>query len=271
MMRMAHAPVIPDVLQDPIRDKGTAFTQEERDALGLAGRLPSAVLTLDQAARRAYQQMLRQRDDLAKNVYLEQLHDRNEVLYYRVLEDHLAELLPVVYDPVIAQAIEHYSHESAVPWPLPVRRHVGRYRQGVRATSGLGPEDVDLVVCTDAEEILGIGDWGVDGMDISHRQAGDVHRRGGRRPEPGDTGHRWTSARTRGAAERSAVPGESAQPRPAANATTLRQEVHHRRGDACSRTRCCTSRTSARQRPADPRTPPGHRAGSSTTTCREPA
>jgi len=80
-MRTGHAPVIPDVLQDPIRDKGTAFTQAERDALGLTGRLPSAVLTLDQQAQRAYQHMQRQRDDLAKNVYMEQLHDRNEVVY----------------------------------------------------------------------------------------------------------------------------------------------------------------------------------------------
>jgi malate dehydrogenase (oxaloacetate-decarboxylating) len=67
-MRTGADPAIPDVLQDPIRDKGTAFTQAERDALGLTGRLPSAVLTLDQQAQRAYQQMLRQRDDLAKNV-----------------------------------------------------------------------------------------------------------------------------------------------------------------------------------------------------------
>jgi malate dehydrogenase (oxaloacetate-decarboxylating) len=90
------APAIPDVLENPILDKGTAFTESERDTLGLTGRLPSAVLTLDQQAQRAYQQMLRQGGDLAKNVYLEQLHDRNEVLYYRVLADHLAELLPIV-------------------------------------------------------------------------------------------------------------------------------------------------------------------------------
>ena len=114
-MRMVHTPVIPAQLQDPLHDKGTAFTQEERDALGLTGRLPSAVQTLDQQAQRAYQQMLRQGDDLAKNVYLEQLHDRNEVLYYRVLADHLAELLPIVYDPVVGDAIEQYSHEYRRP------------------------------------------------------------------------------------------------------------------------------------------------------------
>jgi malate dehydrogenase (oxaloacetate-decarboxylating) len=166
-MRTGPAPAIPDVLQDPIRDKGTAFTQEERDALGLAGRLPSAVLTLDQQALRAYQQMLRQRDDLAKNVYMEQLHDRNEVLYYKVLADHLAELLPVVYDPVIGDAIERYSHEYRRPRGLYLSIDRSDDMDKAFASLSLGPDDVDLIVCSDAEEILGIGDWGVAGSMIA--------------------------------------------------------------------------------------------------------
>ena len=84
-----------------MRNRGVAFTVADRAALGLTGRLPSAVLTLEEQARRAYQQLQRQGSDLAKNVYLEQLHDRNEVLYYKVLADHLAELLPIVYDPTV--------------------------------------------------------------------------------------------------------------------------------------------------------------------------
>jgi len=166
-MRTGPAPAIPTALQDPIRDKGTAFTEEERDALGLTGRLPSAVLTLDQQAQRAYQQMLRQDDDLAKNVYMEQLHDRNEVLYYRVLADHLAELLPVVYDPVIGDAIEHYSHEYRRPRGLYLSIDRADDMDKAFASLGLGPEDVDLIVCSDAEEILGIGDWGVAGSMIA--------------------------------------------------------------------------------------------------------
>jgi malate dehydrogenase (oxaloacetate-decarboxylating) len=162
-----HAPAIPDVLEDPILDKGTAFTATERDTLGLTGRLPSAVLTLDQQAQRAYQQMLRQGDDLAKNVYMEQLHDRNEVLYYRVLADHLAELLPVVYDPVIGDAIEHYSHEYRRPRGLYLSIDRPDDMDKAFASLGLGPDDVDLIVCSDAEEILGIGDWGVAGSMIS--------------------------------------------------------------------------------------------------------
>jgi malate dehydrogenase (oxaloacetate-decarboxylating) len=160
-MRTEPVPEIPAVLQDPIRDKGTAFTQAERDALDLTGRLPSAVLTLDQQAQRAYQQMLRQGGDLAKNVYMEQLHDRNEVLYYRVLADHLAELLPVVYDPVIGDAIERYSHEYRRPRGLYLSIDRSDDMDKAFASLGLGPEDVDLIVCSDAEEILGIGDWGV--------------------------------------------------------------------------------------------------------------
>ena len=166
-MRVTPTPVIPAQLQDPLHDKGTAFTQEERDALGLTGRLPSAVQTLDQQAQRAYQQMLRQGDDLAKNVYMEQLHDRNEVLYYRVLADHLTELLPIVYDPVIGDAIERYSHEYRRPRGLYLSIDRPDDMDSAFASLGLGPEDVDLIVCSDAEEILGIGDWGVAGSMIA--------------------------------------------------------------------------------------------------------
>ena len=166
-MRVTPTPVIPAQLQNPLHDKGTAFTQEERDALGLTGRLPSAVQTLDQQAQRAYQQMLRQGDDLAKNVYMEQLHDRNEVLYYRVLADHLTELLPIVYDPVIGDAIERYSHEYRRPRGLYLSIDRPDDMDSAFAGLGLGQEDVDLIVCSDAEEILGIGDWGVAGSMIA--------------------------------------------------------------------------------------------------------
>src|SRR5215831_14737904 len=110
-----RAAAVPAVLDDPFRNRGVAFSVKERESLGLAGRLPSAVLTLEEQARRAYQQLQRQRDDLAKNLYLEQLHDRNEVLYYKLLSDHLAEMLPIVYDPTVGDAIEQYSHEFRRP------------------------------------------------------------------------------------------------------------------------------------------------------------
>jgi len=92
-----------------------AFTAAQREALGLIGRLPAAVLTLEQQAQRACEQLQRQGNDLAKNVHLEQLHDGNEVLYYKVLAGHLAELLPAAYDLTVGEAIDKYSHEYRRP------------------------------------------------------------------------------------------------------------------------------------------------------------
>ncbi len=162
-----RTPAVPGVLQDPVSNRGVAFSQAERERLGLTGRLPLAVLTLDQQALRAYQQLQRQPSDLAKNVYLEQLHDRNETLYYRVLSDHLAELLPVVYDPTVGDAIEKYSHEYRRPRGIFLSIDQPDEIAKAFATLELGPDDVDLIVCTDAEEILGIGDWGVGGIQIA--------------------------------------------------------------------------------------------------------
>ena len=162
-----HTAHTPSVLEDPLLNRGPAFTVAEREALGLTGRLPSGVLTLEEQARRVYEQLQRQPTDLAKNVYLEQLHDRNEVLYYKVLLDHLAELLPVVYDPTVGDAIEKYSHEYRRPRGIYLSIDRPDDIEKAFATLQLGPGDVDLIVCTDAEEILGIGDWGVGGIQIS--------------------------------------------------------------------------------------------------------
>ncbi len=155
------------VLADPRINKGTAFSDAERAHLGLTGLIPAGHLTLDQQVSRVYAQYRRQSSDLARNVQLNEVQDRNEVLYYRLLADHLSEMLPVVYTPTVGQAIENYSHEY--------RRPRGVYlsvdqpeliEQSLRA-SGLGPDDVDLIVATDAGAILGIGDWGVGGMGIA--------------------------------------------------------------------------------------------------------
>ena len=167
MTRDAATSTIPPVLSDPLSNHGAAFTEAEREALGLTGRLPAAVLTLDQQAQRSYKQLQAQGSDLAKNVYLEQLHDRNEVLYYKVLLDHLAELLPIVYDPVVGDAIEQYSHEDRRPRGLYLSIDRPNDIEKAFATLGFGENDVDLIVCSDAEEILGIGDWGVGGIQIA--------------------------------------------------------------------------------------------------------
>src|SRR6202161_4815928 len=167
MTRDAGTSTLPPVLSDPLSNHGAAFTEAEREALGLTGRLPAAVLTLDQQAQRSYQQLQAQGSDLAKNVYLEQLHDRNEVLYYKVLLDHLAELLPIVYDPVVGDAIEQYSHEYRRPRGLYLSIDRPDDIEKAFGSLELSPDDVDLIVCSDAEEILGIGDWGVGGIQIS--------------------------------------------------------------------------------------------------------
>ena len=103
------------VLADPRINKGTAFSDAERADLGLIGLIPAGHLTLDQQADRVYAQFQRQSSNLARNVLLNELHDRNEVLYYRVLADHLSEMLPVIYTPTVGQAIENYSHEYRRP------------------------------------------------------------------------------------------------------------------------------------------------------------
>jgi malate dehydrogenase (oxaloacetate-decarboxylating) len=155
------------LLRDPRLNRGTAFTAEERSALGLEGLLPAAVLSLEEQAKRSYEQYVAQPTDLAKNDFLAALHDRNEVLYYKLLEDHLKEMLPVVYDPVVAQAIERYSHEFQRPDGVYLSIDDVDGVEAAFRNYGLGADEVDLLVATDAEEILGIGDWGANGIAIS--------------------------------------------------------------------------------------------------------
>ncbi|HEX4187677.1 MAG TPA: NAD-dependent malic enzyme [Solirubrobacteraceae bacterium] len=155
------------LLRDTHLNHGTAFTREERAALGLEGLLPPGVLSLEEQAQRAYEQYGEQPTDLAKNEFLAALHDRNEILYYKILEDHLTEMLPVVYDPVVAEAIERYSHEFQRPDGVYLSVDDIDGVETAFRNYGLGADDVDLLVATDAEEILGIGDWGSNGMDIS--------------------------------------------------------------------------------------------------------
>jgi malate dehydrogenase (oxaloacetate-decarboxylating) len=156
-----------EILERPLLNRGTAFTEEERKSLGLVGLLPPAVLTLEEQAKRAYAQYQEQQTDLHKNIYLTSLQDRNEVLFYKLLSEHLREMLPVVYDPTVGQAIKLYSHEYRRP--RGVYLSVDRPEDIEESFENYGPgsDDVDLIVASDAEEILGIGDWGVGGIAIS--------------------------------------------------------------------------------------------------------
>lgn len=160
-------PVKPSVLQDRYRNRDTAFTLEERARLGITGRLPASVETLDQQAGRAYAQLQEQPSNLHKYIYLNQVHDRNQVLYYKLLGDHLNELLPVVYDPTVGEAIEKWSVDYRDSRAVYLSINRPEDMKASFQSLGLGPDDVDLIVVSDAQEILGIGDWGVNGTDIS--------------------------------------------------------------------------------------------------------
>lgn len=157
----------PDAIANPLKNHGTAYTLEERRKLGLIGRLPTAVETLEEQAARAYAQVSSFHSDLEKYNYLSLLHQRNEVLYFKVIGDHLAEMLPIVYDPAIGDAIEHWSENYRTSRAVYLSID---HRDDIRAsfeTLGVGQDDVDLIVCSDAEQILGIGDWGVNGTEIA--------------------------------------------------------------------------------------------------------
>jgi malate dehydrogenase (oxaloacetate-decarboxylating) len=157
----------PAVLRDPIRNRGTAFTLEQRAELGITGLLPPAVQTLDEQAARAYAQFLAQPTPLAQNTFMAGLRDRNETLYYKLLVDHLTQMLPIVYDPVVGEAIEKYSEEYQRPRGVYLSVDDPDGIEQALVNTGLGADDVDLLVVTDAEAILGIGDWGSNGMAIS--------------------------------------------------------------------------------------------------------
>lgn len=156
-----------DVLNSPMLNKGTAFSAEERKALGLTGLLPPEISTLVTQVKRAYIQYERLPDALSKNIYLTALHDRNEVLFYRLFSEHLRDMIPIVNDLTVGLAMEQYHHESRRPRGVYLSIDHPTAIVEAFANLGLGPGEVDLILATDAEQILGIGDWGVGGIEVS--------------------------------------------------------------------------------------------------------
>jgi len=155
------------VLADPRINKGTAFSDSERRDLGITGLIPPARATLHEQSDRILAQYSRQPTNLAKNVLLTEVHDRNEVLYYHLLTEHLREMLPIVYTPTVGQAIERYSHEYRRPRGVYLSVDHPEVIEASLLAPGLGPDEVDLIVATDAGAILGIGDWGAGGIHIA--------------------------------------------------------------------------------------------------------
>ncbi|HEY5357714.1 MAG TPA: NAD-dependent malic enzyme [Streptosporangiaceae bacterium] len=155
------------VLGDPRINKGTAFSDAERADLGVIGLIPPGHMTLEEQVSRVYAQYRRQTTELERNVLLTELHDRNEVLFYRLLASHLPEMLPIIYTPTVGEAIENYSHEYRRPRGVYLSVDRPELIEASLQAPGLGPDEVDLIVATDAGAILGIGDWGVGGIHIA--------------------------------------------------------------------------------------------------------
>ena len=156
-----------DILNNPFLNKGTAFTLEERKELGLIGLLPPYVQTIEEQATQTYAQMQTKANDLEKRLFLMEIFNTNRTLFYYLFSQHLKEFNPIVYDPTIADTIEGYSDLFVDP------QYAGyldiNHPENIEATlkNAAGGREIRLIVVTDAEGILGIGDWGTNGVDIS--------------------------------------------------------------------------------------------------------
>ena len=156
-----------ELLNDPFLNKGTAFTIEEREEYNLAGLLPPLVQTIEEQARQAYENVCRKTSDIEKRHYLMDIFGRNRTLFYYLFSQHIVEFMPIVYDPVVAEAIEQYSEFYVEPQNaayLSIDHPQDIKKTLINAANG---REINLIVVTDAEMILGIGDWGTNGVEIS--------------------------------------------------------------------------------------------------------
>ena len=156
-----------EILNNPFLNKGTAFTMEEREKLGLIGLLPPHVQTIEEQAEETYAQMKTKINNLEKRLFLMQIFNTNRTLFYYLFSQHLAEFNPIVYDPTIAETIEQYSDLFVDPQYAAYLdiNHPENIEKTLK--NAAGDREIRLIVVTDAEGILGIGDWGTNGVDIS--------------------------------------------------------------------------------------------------------
>ncbi|MGY4735337.1 malolactic enzyme [Weissella cibaria] len=156
-----------EILNNPFLNKGTSFTEAEREEFGLTGMLPAHVQTIQEQADQAYAQYLTKVNDVEKRIFLSTLFDTNRTLFYYLVDQHVAEFMPVVYDPTIADTIENYSALFVNPQNAAFLDI--NHPENIEATlkNAADGRDIKLLVATDAEGILGIGDWGVQGVDIA--------------------------------------------------------------------------------------------------------
>ncbi|WP_224211753.1 malolactic enzyme [Enterococcus faecium] len=156
-----------NLLNNPFLNKGTAFTKEERAKYGITGMLPSTVQTLEQQSVQAYGQYLSKQTDLEKRIFLMNLFNTNRTLFYKLMGEHLVEFMPVVYDPVVADSIEQYNEIFLKPQDAAFLSIDEPENIKASLKNAADGRDIRLIVVTDAEGILGMGDWGVNGVDIA--------------------------------------------------------------------------------------------------------
>lgn len=156
-----------NILNDPFLNKGTAFTKSERESLGLIGALPAKVQTIDEQATRIYDQDQLHEKGIDQRKFLMELFNTNRTLFYYVIEQHIEELMPIIYDPVIAPAIEEYSEIFMKPQGAAFLSIDNPGEIEASLTNAAGGRKIKLIVVTDGEGILGIGDWGSNGVNIS--------------------------------------------------------------------------------------------------------
>ncbi len=156
-----------EILNDPFINKGTAFTLEERKALNLVGLLPTVVQTLEEQTEQTYKEYQKKVSDLEKRIYLMTLFNTNRTLFYALMSQHVAEFMPIVYDPTVADAIREYDELFMKPQDAGFLSIHNPDDIEEALKNAAGDRDIRLIVVTDAEEILGIGDWGVGGVAIS--------------------------------------------------------------------------------------------------------
>lgn len=156
-----------EILNNPFLNKGTAFTKVEREKLGLTGMLPSRIQTLEEQAVQTYAQYLSKPSDLEKRIFLMNIFNTNRTLFYKLMGQHIVEFMPIVYDPTVADSIEQYNELFVEPQDAAFLSIDAPEDIEASLKNAAAGRDIRLIVVTDAEGILGMGDWGVNGVDIA--------------------------------------------------------------------------------------------------------